>query len=166
MKIGIVSDTHGDAARLARALERFAQRGVEAVVHCGDIGSAECVRLLGRCGAAACLAFGNMDRLHLGLHKAAEREGVAWHAETVEVALGEGRHLVATHGHDANLLAALIAGGQFPYICCGHTHRRRNERIGQVRVINPGALHHPRDGKPSVAVLDTEADEVEFVNIE
>ena len=50
----------------------------------------------------------------------------------------------------------------------GHTHVRRDERIGvgggkTVRVINPGALQRARE--KSVAVLDTERDEVRFVAV-
>ena len=50
-------------------------------------------------------------------------------------------------------------GGQFPYVCHGHTHRLRDDRIGDVRVINPGALNHPRNPRhPTIAVLDTATD--------
>ena len=64
-------------------------------------------------------------------------------------------------------LSALIASGQFPWVCHGHTHRTRDERIGKVRVINPGALKSPRDPRhPTVAVLDTEADMLEFIELD
>jgi predicted phosphodiesterase len=40
----------------------------------------------------------------------------------------------------------------------------RDQRIGKARVINPGALCHPRDPRyPTVAVLDTEADALEYI---
>ncbi len=165
MKIGILSDSHGKAQRLAAALEVFSDRGVDAIVHCGDAGSVECIEMLGVAGAAACAVAGNMDRRRTrAMAAAAERCGVAFATSFVEVPLGGGQFLVATHGHDAGLLAELIAGEQFPYICHGHTHRVRDERVGKVRVINPGALAHPRDPHyPTVAILDTDTDAVERI---
>jgi len=166
MKIGVVSDTHGRAGRLAAAIEVFAVRGAQAVVHCGDIGSTECVELLGASGMSAYAVAGNMDRHADRLAETAERAGVHFATEIVEVPLEDGQHLVAMHGHDEAVLSEMILGGQFPYVCHGHTHRARDERIGAARVVNPGALAHPRDPRhPTAAVLDTRAGTVEFVTI-
>jgi len=69
--------------------------------------------------------------------------------------------VAATHGHDPRLLGELIADCQFPYVCHGHTHRLRDERVGDVRIINPGALHRAK--MHTVAVLDTDTDVLEHV---
>ena len=166
MKVGLVSDSHGDVRRLNAALSALAGRGAEAVVHCGDIGSAECLGLLGGSGLVAAAVAGNMDRHPRRLAATAERAGVQFSERQIELDLGGGRHLAATHGHDASLLEELIRGQQFPYVCHGHTHRRRDERYGPVRVINPGALRHPRGHTgPSAAVLDTDADTLDYVSL-
>lgn len=167
MRIGIVSDTHGKSKRLAKALELFAAHGVQAVVHCGDIVSADDVAMLGRFAGAAYLVAGNMDRHALGsLAGAADAAGVTFAADFLAVPLGDGRHLAATHGNLEELLEELIHGGQYAYVCHGHSHHRRDERQGPTRVINPGALHHPRDRHgESVCVLDSRAGTVEFIKI-
>ena len=166
MRIGIVSDSHGKTRRLRAALRLLAERDVDAVVHCGDVVSVECVEALGAFGRPAYVVLGNMDRRGQRLHDAAERAGVNFAWEVIEVPLGRRQYLVATHGDDPSVLAGLVAGEQFPYVCHGHTHRVRNERLGAVRVINPGALCHPRGHHPAtVAVLDTEADSVETVEV-
>jgi len=165
MKIGIVSDTHGKSRRLAAGLEAFAQRNVEAVVHCGDVGCVECVQMLGAFDASAYMVAGNTDRHAEQLQAAAERCGVSFSWEVVEVPLEDGEFLVATHSHDDSVLGALIAGQQFPFICHGHTHRFRDEQIGRARLINPGALYHPRDHMRSVAVLDTQTGQLERIEI-
>jgi len=162
MNIGIVSDSHGKAKRLGRALTALEGRGADVVVHCGDVGSADCIRALGQSGLKAYAVAGNMDRDPERLAAVAAGEGVEFQWRTVEVSLGDGRFLVATHGHDSGLLAELLAGGQFPYVCHGHTHQRRDDRVGPVRVINPGALVHA-DPAASLALLDTEADTVSFI---
>jgi predicted phosphodiesterase len=58
-------------------------------------------------------------------------------------------------------LGELVHSGQFPYVCHGHTHKVRDERIGEVHVINPGALRRAR--RHTVAILDTDGDTLEHV---
>jgi len=105
-----------------------------------------------------------MDRHHLHeLEAGSQRTAVVFQRNTAEVPLGNDEYLVATHGDNEDLLAALIRGRCFPYVCHGHTHRARDERIGEVRVICPGAItgsKHP--AVPTVAILDTGSDTVEF----
>jgi hypothetical protein len=167
MKIGIVSDSHGMTRRLAEALREVCQRKVDAIVHCGDLVGVESVALLAQAGPAAYAVAGNMDRDVAPLADAAAAGGVAFSGEVVEIALADGEMLVATHGNDRRLLAELIAERRFRYVCHGHTHRRRDDRIDGVRIINPGALSHPKEPPfPSAAVLDTDADLIEWLKIE
>ena len=166
MRIGILSDTHGRQDRLQRAMELLSQRQFGAVVHCGDIGSNECLELLGQARVEAYAVAGNTDRHIQDLVETARRLGVDFHSEVIEVPLGDGRHLVATHGHEDGVLAELIQGKQFPYVCHGHTHRFRDERMGAVRVICPGALRQPRHPRhPTVALLDTGSDVLEQIDV-
>jgi hypothetical protein len=166
VNIGIISDTHGNASRLHRAIGRLTDRGIAALVHCGDIGSRECFNLLAGAGVAAYLVAGNMDRAMGDLSTAARQTGVTFAADFVGIPIGNGEHLAATHGHLLHLLSELIDGGQFAYVAHGHSHRRRDDRVGRVRVVNPGALHRPRGGEqPGCAWLDTTTDELQFLPI-
>jgi hypothetical protein len=166
MKIGIVSDSHGRTNRLKAAVEAMRRHGVEAVVHCGDLIGPEAIDALAKAGTPVYAVAGNMDHNIAPLAQAAERQGVTFSGEVVEVPLGQDRFLVATHGNDQEILGELIAGRQFPYVCHGHTHCRRDERVDHVRVINPGALNHPKHPNyPSAAVLDTETDSLEWLQI-
>lgn len=163
MKIGIVSDTHGRADRLGKALAVLSARGAEAVVHCGDIGGGECISALAEAGLPAYAVAGNMDRHIEQLQAQAGKTGVRFSRDTILVPLAGGAYLAATHGDRSGSLEELLASGQFPYVCHGHTHRPRNEKIGEARVINPGALHHAR--VHTAALLDTETDTVERLEI-
>jgi len=167
MKIGIVSDSHGKVLRLRAALNALAARGAQVIVHCGDVGGAECIDALAEAGLDAYVVAGNMDRDVWRLQQAALTGGLKFSSEVIEVPLGDGRCLLATHGHDERVLGELIAGGQFPYICRGHTHSFSDERRGGVRVINPGALLHPRSPRrATAALLDTEQDTLERIDLE
>jgi hypothetical protein len=166
MKIGILSDSHGNARRLSAALKTLRDHGAEAVVHCGDVGSDECFQLLAGSGMAAYAVVGNTDRHIDRLRERADELGLHYHAQLIEVPFDDGRYLVATHGDDEDLLGELIVGGQFPYVCHGHTHKIRDENYGKVRVICPGALHHPRSPKhPTTALLDTDSGDVEYLPV-
>jgi putative phosphoesterase len=164
MKIGILSDSHGQCDRLGRAVEVLVQRGADVVLHCGDIGHDDCVRLLAGSGKPVYAVCGNVDRDVTQMMALAAECGVDLHWEVIEVPLGNGQYLVATHGHDSRLVEELLAGQQFPYLCLGHSHRRRDERVGLMRVINPGALHRARPY--TMALLDTAADRVEFIELQ
>ncbi len=166
MKIGILSDSHGKLHRLEPALDALQQRGVELLVHCGDVGSPECVQALGGRDVDAHLVVGNVDRDPRALEWQADLADVQFGWEVDDITLPDGRKLAATHGDDETLLGELTAHREFTWVCHGHTHRRQDERVNGVHVINPGALHHPRGGEPrSCAVLDTGSDTVEFVDL-
>ena len=166
MRVAIVSDSHGHAAALAGALGVLSDQGCDAIVHCGDISNRSSVAALGAAAAETYLVAGNMDRRYHDLADDARRVGVHFSPRCIEVPLGGGEHMAVTHGHDGHLLDGLIAGGQFAYVCHGHTHRRRDERNGRVRIICPGALSHPRrPRRPGLAVLDVDADELTFIDL-
>lgn len=166
MIIGIVSDTHGGEVRLGQAMEIFRQRGAEAIVHCGDIGSPQCVGLLGSAGVPAYAVAGNTDHDLDALGLVAQQTNVVFSDEVAIVPLENGRMLAATHGHLPQALSRVLANEPFPYVCLGHSHRTRDERVGGIRVINPGALFNCRHPSyPTVAILDTAGDSVEFVRV-
>ncbi len=164
MKLGIVSDSHGKAACLRPALATLVEHGAEAVVHCGDVGSAACLAALAAAGVDAYVVAGNMDTHDLkDMASEARRLGLHFGAEAVFVELDGGGYLAATHGNNPAVLARLIGQEDVAYVCHGHTHRRRDDRIGDTRVINPGALCR---GNPiSAALLDTDADTLEFFDL-
>lgn len=163
MKIGILSDSHGKHERLGQAVGILVGKGAQVLVHCGDLGHERSLQTLAEANLPTYVVSGNTDRHIQQLINMAEALGVEFHWEVIEVPLGDGRYLVATHGHDDQLVDTLILGGQFPYVCLGHSHEPADFRQGGVRVINPGALH--RAANYTVAMLDTEADAVEFIDV-
>ena len=130
MRIGILSDSHGHDDVLARAIDMLVARGAEAIVHCGDIGTEACLEPLVASPVPAYAVGGNMDRHLPALAHRLTRGALTFHPRTVEVPLGGGKFLIATHGHDEHLLAELVTGAQFPYVCHGHTHRVADRRAG------------------------------------
>lgn len=167
MKIGVLSDSHGKLRLVLAAGKTFVERGVEAVVHCGDIDSVECLEALAGAAPAVYAVPGNVDAHQVeALRRAAGEAGIIFADSALVIPLGDGERLAATHGHDAQLLHRLITSGEFAYVCCGHTHKARDEQIGPTRILNGGALARPKHPHyPAVLILDTSADTVELLPV-
>jgi hypothetical protein len=68
----------------------------------------------------------------------------------------DGKHIAVTHGHDHQIMWRILADTSYDYLLHGHTHVASDNRVGPLRIINPGALH--RASRKSVALLDLQKD--------
>lgn len=152
MRIGIISDTHDQVARTARAVALLKERGAEALIHCGDLTGPAVVRELGVLPST--FVFGNNDFDEQGLRAAMDAIGGTCLGRGGEVTLG-GRRIAVTHGDSLKEVRRLAAGAP-DYLLYGHSHAAADEREGPTRWINPGALH--RASAWTVALLDLERD--------
>ena len=148
MRIGVLSDTHGRIDRTQEAVRMLESLEVEAVLHCGDIGSAEIVRMLARWPAH--YVFGNVDDPD-SLRAAIAEAGASCY-EWFGSLEWEGRRIALLHGDDVRRLRETTASGQWDLVCHGHTHVAAIRREGPTRIVNPGALH--RTTSPSIAVVE------------
>lgn len=159
MLIGLLSDSHGRAAVTARAVALLREHGAEMLIHLGDIETESVLDELA--GHPARIVFGNCDWDLAGLTRHAEFLGL-----TVDAPLGwmevEGRRIAYTHGDREHLMRQAVEEGA-DYLLHGHSHRIRDERIGPVRVINPGALF--RAARYTAAVLDPAADTLRIIEV-
>jgi hypothetical protein len=160
MIVGILSDTHGHAKETAAALAVLRGAGAEFYVHCGDVGGEKILDLMADLKVA--FVFGNtdIDREELKLY--AGMLGLGCHDEFADLTL-DGKRIAVTHGDNGRIIQQIIAGKQHQYLLHGHTHVARDQTIGGLRYINPGAVH--RSPRPSVATLDTKTDAVSFLHI-
>ena len=159
MRIGILSDSHGYADRTGAAVHLLLDQGAELLLHLGDFEEEEVLDELA--GHPARIVFGNCDR---------DLDAMRQFADSLDIAVDDplGRldtdagPVMYTHGHlDHCLREAVDAGAR--YILHGHTHERRDEVIDGIRYVNPGALF--RATTLTVAILDTDADTVEFLEV-
>ena len=156
MKIGIISDTHGN---LPTAVHR-AFVGVDHIIHAGDIGGQHILDEL-EVIAPVTAVYGNCD--YPGDYQTAE--------ETANVTLGGRRFFIAHTPHLAmeslRGRGELPPGSPLPHICVhGHTHVPKNEYAGAVLMLCPGSPVRPKGGsQPSVLLLEIDHDKaprVEF----
>jgi len=153
MKIGVISDTHGETCSLVQAVRILDSFQVDLTLHCGDVG-AEVVPLLN--GRRTHFVSGNIDDPHQ-LREAISDPEHTFHEQLGELEL-EGRRIAFLHGHDVKLLHHTIHSGRWDLVCHGHTHAFSSSREGKTLVVNPGALAHTPH--PSLAVVDLSSLEV------
>lgn len=187
VRIGIVSDIHGNAAGLSCALERMGD--VDELLCVGDIVeefrfSNDAVAIL-RERDARCV-LGNHDVGLLGplgerARGAADVDDdlVAWlasHPLSIDTVVS-GRRLVMTHASPCPPRTQYVMPGSAELkrirdvdadvVVIGHTHRQMVQRVGRPLVVNPGSVGQARDPhngrRLSYAVLSIDEDiEVTF----
>jgi putative phosphoesterase len=138
MLIGLIADTHG----LIRAEALHALRGVDVILHAGDVGRRSVLDAL-EAVAPVHAVYGNVDLVDGSLPAAIDREI-------------DGVRIHVSHGHEIGspTPARLTARYSAEVIVYGHTHRALVQQIGSKLVINPGAAGPARFNlRPSVAHL-------------
>ncbi|MBN2293536.1 MAG: YfcE family phosphodiesterase [Pirellulales bacterium] len=154
MKIGVISDTHGDVHSAREAVRLFQCLEVDQVLHCGDIGSPEIVALFSDWPTH--FVYGNVDSPQY-LDDVIRQAGQTCHDHFGSIEL-DGRKIAFMHGHDTSLLEKSAKSGNWHIICHGHTHMARHCTVGKTLVLNPGAI--ARTIYPSVAIIDLQSLEV------
>ena len=137
IEIGVISDTHG----LLRPEAFTALRGVDLIIHAGDVGNPEIISSLQRIAPVAAVR-GNTDW-------GPWAKGLPSN-EVVEVA---GVSLYVLHDLDDLDLNAEAAG--FGAVITGHTHVPEERWERGVLYLNPGSAGPIRGTKPvSIAILE------------
>lgn len=141
MRIGVISDTHGN---LGLAQQVIGEMGpVDLILHAGDYYEDSC--RLAEAGARVVGVLGNCE---CGVEGPPER--------LLQVA---GRRVLLTHGHryrvkqDFRLLFSRARELNADVVVFGHTHRAEAFWLGKVLFFNPGSLHAPVGDGPTYGVL-------------
>ncbi|MDR3592398.1 MAG: metallophosphoesterase [Negativicutes bacterium] len=150
MKIGVISDTHGNKASILRALE--AAGPVDMWLHAGDY-SQDAVFLAERSGVPVTAAAGNCDG--------------STTAKIDEFVTAGGKKIWLTHGHRYKVRERSAELGWWgrhygvDIVIYGHSHVADVNWTEGLLLFNPGSTVHPRGGQsPSFGLLDISGDQV------
>jgi putative phosphoesterase len=121
MKLGVVSDTHG----LLRPEVALALKGVDRILHLGDVGRPSVLQALEKIAPVTAIR-GNVDR-----------EGACARLPETDVVLAEGRYIHMLH--DLKTLHLDPAAGKFAAVLHGHTHVPNYYHKKGVLYFNPGS---------------------------
>jgi len=165
VKIGIISDTHGQVDLALAAAREFIFRGIEAVIHCGDVGSemvlTEMASLFQEIDIPLYVVLGNTD-YHTDLKSYPGGIGINLLGHFGELDLA-GRKIAVLHSDDETRLTEAVESQNYDYVLFGHTHVCHDKKHKRTRMVNPGAAG--RGMHPSCAVLDLVEDVLTFFSI-
>lgn len=159
MLIGIISDTHDHVPHIKKAVQLFIERNVELVIHAGDYCSPFTIPHFQ--GLPLKGIFGNNDGDHYLLMQKLGEIDADLGGDFLDMR-ADGYRIAVYHGTHQGITDALRNCGTYDVVISGHTHERVNEKIGNTLAVNPGTAHG-FEGDATVAFLDTEAMQVEFV---
>jgi len=154
--LGILSDTHDRADAAAAGIATLRAAGAQFLIHCGDVGGEGILDLLA--GNRCAFVWGNNDYDRASLNRYAADVGLQPGGDFAELEFG-GKRIAVTHGDNAKLIRkAMAEDGGYDYLLLGHSHIPSDQRVGRLRIVNPGALH--RAAKKTVAIIDLSSDVV------
>ncbi len=130
MKIGVISDTHGNLR--PDALEALKQ--ANHILHAGDVGDPDVLDALKRIAPLSCVR-GNMD-------------GGAWSKRlpTSDMVELSGKVIYLVHDLYTMDIDPLTAGVEV--VISGHTHQPEIRQDKGILFFNPGSASHGRYGSP------------------
>jgi hypothetical protein len=148
--VGLISDTHG----LLRRAALVALRGVDLIVHAGDVGAPEIIEQL-RALAPVVAVKGNVDN-------------GAWTSCLPLTAVADAGPARIYVLHDLAQLELDPAAAHFDVVVSGHSHKPRQFEKDGILYLNPGSAGPRRFRLPvTVARLDlrSHAWKVEFIDV-
>ncbi len=160
MRIGVISDTHGHLELTRPAVRMLESLEVEAVLHCGDIGSLAIVEMFAPWPTH--FVFGNCDYDTGALAAGIEKAGQTCHGMFGDLEL-QGVRIALLHSHDHRRFRQVVASGEYGLVCYGHTHMAATDRHGETLVVNPGAIY--RASPHSLAVVELPSLEATIVEL-
>ena len=158
MLIGVISDTHDRLPMIDAALDLFARRAVDAVIHPGDFVAPFAVRSLLKYKGPLYATYGNND---------GERAGL----KTLMPQVVDGPLRLSLDGHSI-LVHHFIDWcdtkdiDQSDIIITGHTHEVVNHFDRGKLFLNPGECCGWVHGRCTVALLDTDSPSAEVCELE
>ncbi|NIN53173.1 MAG: YfcE family phosphodiesterase [Nitrososphaeria archaeon] len=165
MLIGMVADTHDNLPVVDMAVEELNRRKVELVLHAGDYVAPFVIPRLAGLKAKLIGVFGNNDGdCELLRQKFRERERLEVRGYFARVSV-DGMEIGLLHGHQDELLKALIDHESFDIVVHGHSHEAETLRKGKTMVVNPGELCGYLTGKSTFTVVDTDQMEAELIEL-
>ncbi|MGV9173406.1 MAG: metallophosphoesterase [Promethearchaeia archaeon] len=167
MLLAVVSDTHDHKDNILKAVSIINERGVDALIHCGDF-IAPFVRrwfenLNDEIKENFYGIFGNNDGELLFLQK---NLGEICNLQNELIIEMDGKKIYASHMPKGETIEALAKSGKFDIVLSGHTHEIVNEKKDNgVLVVNPGECCGYLTDTASFAIIDTDQMEAEIIKL-
>ena len=124
-RIGIISDTHDNYMGTRKAVEIFKNKGVDFIIHLGDLISPPMTACFK--GTKLKLVLGNNEGELFFLMEKVKEIGAELHRYVYEFE-ADGKRFAAYHGQSKEINDALVKCGKYDYVLLGHTHAKFDRR--------------------------------------
>lgn len=165
MKLLLVSDVHNKWDMLSEAIRQGESAHCEVLLFAGDAHEPHIYAELNAFSGSIHTVYGNNDVPHF-VFLAAQllKPRIKNHNEEMRETFG-GKRIYMSHYPRAVAEELKKDPDGFDILIHGHTHVRREERVGTALVLNPGECCGTRYGTPSAAILDTETMQPTFLTL-
>lgn len=150
--LAILSDTHDQIANLRAAIAYCNGKGIDVLIHCGDLISPFMLKELTNFQGPVHLIYGNNvgDQHLISSRCGSDYPNIIHHGMLGKFTC-DGRKIAMVHyPEQARGLASLSS---YDIICCGHSHRYGIEYLDSTLLINPGQLLG-EDDQAGFVILD------------
>ncbi len=165
MLVGIISDTHDNLDAAKKAVKIFKERNIKTIFHLGDFIAPFTLKAFKDFELYG--VFGNNDGEKFLIKKIAEELNFKIDFAPLDVELA-GRSFLLLHGWGSvertlKIVDSFASSQNYDFVLYGHTHKRDLRKNGKTIIINPGEACGYLTGKRSIAILEVEKGDVEFV---
>ena len=157
MLIGLISDTHDRLPMIDRAIEMFQRRGVQAILHPGDLIAPFAAKRLLKFKGPIYVIYGNNDGERAGL-----KEVLPQIVDGPAHILMAGKKIVLHHFVDWCVPSDIA---QADIVVTGHTHQVISEQRNGTLFLNPGECCGWVHDRCTVGLLDTDSMNMEVVEL-
>ena len=154
MILGVVGDTHNRLSNVEKIIDIFNEKNVDKVIHTGDITQAKTLDRFSRLNCPLIGVYGNNDLEEKGLKDIAKRNGFNFQNPPFFLTISNKK--IAIFHEPEEIENFLKKELSVQLIIHGHTHRYRNEKMGDVQIINPGECAGIFKGKNAVGLINLE----------
>lgn len=163
--IGAISDSHDNLPQIEKAVQILNEQNVGLVLHAGDYIAGFVIPKFKQLNCQLIGVFGNNDGDHeLLKRRFSETTNCTIHDRFAQVTI-DGYRIALLHGHETELLNAIIDSGYFDAVINGHSHNKNIERKGKTLTVNPGELCGYLTGKSTIVILDTAKNEARIIEL-
>ncbi len=165
MLIGAVSDSHDNLLLIDKAVQTLNTHKAELVLHGGDYVSPFTIAHFAKLNCPLIGVFGNNDGDHEFLkQRFSETKNCTVH-ESFTTVNADGYKIALLHGHETELLNAIIEAGTFNAVVHGHSHNKNILQVGKTLAVNPGELCGYLTGKPTITLIDTAKNTAKIIEL-
>jgi len=152
MILGVVSDTHNHIPNVEKIIDIFNSKNVSLVIHTGDITQSKTLSKFSRLNCPLIGVYGNNDLQEKGLELTAKKLGFKFQNPPMKLEIQKVKIAIF---HEPEYINKFLQDNPSTQIILhGHTHRYRNEKISNTRIINSGECAGIIEGKNSVGLLN------------